>query len=428
MSYKPLECSRAALDYQRDWTQRLRARIDGDAGYAFVNADTPHEIFHALDMPVVVNQWWSSVISAKKLSAPLLDRAAAMGYHDRLARYSALPLISRMTGDPEMQPWGGLPDPAIFCARQSADDHQRIFQHWSRLTGAPLALLHAPAPAQNGPDWWLRARSDWEAFHGSARLDLMQAQLSDLVTQVEGLTGRRFDPEAFAAYMDRIEAQERIFEEANALIAGAPRVPVRISEQIPNVMLPQWHRGSDWALAHAERFRDAVADRVQSGASVVADERVRMMWIGAGLWFDTGFYAGFEESHGAVFAWSMYLPFAGDGYIRESHGDPLRALAARMVSMNEQLHQPPWAADWLVTQARDYRIDLAVVLVPEDDRPSGMGRRFIAHALRAAGVEVVEIRADMVDARKWDGAAARAAVEASIARVTGQSDARLTDG
>jgi hypothetical protein len=375
-----------------------------------------------MDVPVVVNQWWSSVIAAKQLSGYYLDRAAEMGFHDRLAKYSALPLIAALDGDAERQPWGGLPDPAILCARQSADDHQRIFQLWARKTGAELTLLHAPAPAHNAARWWERARDDWEAFHGAARLDLMEAQIRKLIARLEALTGRRFDPEGFADYMERIEAQERIFEDVSGTIAAAPRVPVRIAEQIPNVMIPQWHRGSDWALAHAARFRDEVAGRIAQGRAVCEDERVRMMWIGAGLWFDTSFYGAFEEEFGAVFAWSMYLPFAADGYIRHAKGNYLRALAARVVSMNEQLHQPPWAGEWHVQQARDWRIDLAVVLVPENDRPSGLGTRFIAADLRAAGVEVVEITADMVDARKWDARAARAAVAAGIRAVSGRGE------
>ncbi|WP_238367436.1 2-hydroxyacyl-CoA dehydratase family protein [Mesobacterium pallidum] len=417
MTYQPLPISAEAMAHQRDWAKSLRAQIAGGAKFAFVNADTPHEIFHAMDMPVVVNQWWSSVIAAKQLSTWTLDRGAEMGFHDSLAKYSAMGVISALDGDPGKQPWGGLPDPAILCARQSSDDQQRLFQLYADKAGAPLALLHAPAPAENLPRWWERARDDWEALYGTARLDLMQAQIEELIAQVEGITGRAFDRDGFGAYMERIEQQELIFEEASQMIAAAERMPVRIGEQIPNVMIPQWHRGSDWAVAHAERFRDAVADRIAQGGAVVENERVRMMWIGAGLWFDTKFYTAFEEEFGAVFAWSMYLPFAADGYIRRSKGDYLRALAARVVTMNEQLHQAPWANEWLVKQARDYRIDLAVVLVPEADRPSGYCTNFITEDLRAAGVEVVEIHADMVDARKWDGPAAKSAVTDGIRKV-----------
>ncbi|MFD1912176.1 2-hydroxyacyl-CoA dehydratase [Halodurantibacterium flavum] len=403
--YIPLQSTRIAADYQREWAKALRAEITSGARYAFVNADTPHELFHHMGLPIVTNQWWSAIIAAKQLSEFYFDHMEQAGFHERLARYSSLPLIAELEGNTERQPWGGLPAPSILCARQSADDHQKIFALWSEKTGAPLTLLSSPGVPDAQPDWWRLARADWETLYHSDRLDLMVEEFKGLIKELEALTGRSFDPEDFADYMDRINEQERIFEEVAALIATAPQCPIRISEQIPNVMIPQWHRGSDWAMEHARRFRDEVADRVRSGSSVIRDERIRMMWIGAGLWFDTSFYSAFEESHGAVFAWSMYLPFAADGYIRQSHGDPLRALAARVSAMNEQLHQPPWINSWMVEQARRNRIDVALMLIPEHDRFSGHGSLFAKKALEEAGVRVIEIWSDMVDPRQWDRAA-----------------------
>ncbi|MCB1390852.1 MAG: 2-hydroxyacyl-CoA dehydratase [Rhodobacteraceae bacterium] len=411
-----LPCTAEAAAYQRDWAQGLRARLAAGEAYAFANADTPLEVFHALGMPVVVNQWWSSVIAAKKLSGLHLDASEAAGFHSRLAKYSALPLFAAMDGRTEVQPWGGLPAPGLLCARASADDHPLIFAEWSRLTGAPLRVLSAPGHPAPAPDWWTPLRRDWEAEAGAARLDLMAAEIADLTALAEAVCGRTTPPGALARVMANIDAQERVFEEAAALIAAAPRLPVRISEMIPNVMIPQWHRGSDWALAHARRFRDSLATRIAAGEGVVADERARMMWIGAGLWFDTGFYQAFEDQ-GAVFAWSMYLPFAADGYLRADHGDPVRALAARVTDINEHLHQPPWAGAWHVKEAIRNRIDLAVIIVPSADRPSGYGTRFIARALEAAGVSTVMLDADMVDARAWDGAEARRRVQAGLDRV-----------
>jgi benzoyl-CoA reductase subunit B len=371
--YVPLESTKIAADYQREWAKGLRAQITSGEKYAFVNADTPHELFHHIGVPIVTNQWWSAIIAAKQLSEFYFDYMEAAGFHDRLARYSSLPLIAELEGDTSRQPWGGLPTPSILCARQSADDHQKVFSLWAEKTGAPLALISSPAVPNPQPDWWRLARDDWEELYHTDRLDLMAAEFEALIEQLEKLTGKSFDRDGFALYMDKINEQERIYEEAAALIADAPQCPIRISEQIPNVMIPQWHRGSDWAIEHAQRFRNEVAARVEAGSSVVVNERIRMMWIGAGLWFDTSFYSAFEESHGAVFAWSMYLPFAADGYIRESKGDPLRALAARVSAMNEQLHQPPWINSWMVEQAKRFRIDVALMLIPEHDRFSGHG-------------------------------------------------------
>ena len=131
------------------------------------------------------------------------------------------------------------------------------------------------------------------------------------------------------------------------------------------------------------------------------------MWVGAGLWHDMDFYTAFEAEYGAVFVWSMYLAFGPDGYIRYGLDDPLKALASRTVSMNEQLHNPPWANEWIVDQAKRHRIDAALVLTPLGTRPSATGNRFIELALERAGIPVLPVFADMVDARSWDAAGMR---------------------
>jgi benzoyl-CoA reductase subunit B len=85
------------------------------------------------------------------------------------------------------------------------------------------------------------------------------------------------------------------------MICRAPKTPVRMHEQVSNVMAAQWLRGSDWAIAHARAFRDEVKERVDAGVAASQSERLRLMWVGAGLWHDTDFYTAFEERYGAVF-------------------------------------------------------------------------------------------------------------------------------
>lgn len=408
-----MSCAKLATEFQRNWLKTLRSQISEGGSYAFVNADTPHELFHFMGVPMVTNQWWSAVLSAKQLAPSYFDRMEDLGFHSHLPRYSSLALIAQIEADFERQPWGGLPPPALLCARASSNEHLRIFQRWSELTGAELHILSAPAVKEPAPDWWNKVRDDWEDFYGSDRLGLIVSEMQEIISALERLTGTQFDAAEFAQYMDRIDQQERILDEVGQMIASAPKAPMRIAEQMPNVMIPQWHRGSDWALKHVQEFRAEVADKIEAGHCVCENEKTRMMWIGAGLWFDTSFYTAFEESHGAVFTWSMYLPFAADGYIRTDHGDPLRSLAARVSAMNEQLHQPPWVNEWLVEQAKRNRIDVALLLVPEHDRFSGYGSFFAREALEAAGVKVIEIRSDMVDPRRWD----RGAVEAQVTAV-----------
>jgi benzoyl-CoA reductase subunit B len=236
------------------------------------------------------------------------------------------------------------------------------------------------------------------------RIALLVEEMHDLIVLLERKTGRRFERERLDHLMHRINEQEGYIAEAARLVGSARPCPVSIADQMPNTMIPQWHRGSDWAVAHAKKFRDEVAERVARGVGVATNEKLRLMWIGAGVWHDPGFYQALEERLGAVFVWSMYMPFAGPQYIRELHERAMDALASRICSMNEVLHLPPWMNGWMVSEAQRCGIDAAVILLPPDNRLSQSGTQLTAQSLEEAGVPVLRLGADMVDAKTWDHA------------------------
>lgn len=129
------------------------------------------------------------------------------------------------------------------------------------------------------------------------------------------------------------------------------------------------------------------------------------MWIGRGLWFDLGFYRHFEQEYGAVFVWSMYLAIAADGYARHG-GDPLRAVASRFIGFHEHLYVAPMSAEWYVSEARRHGVDGVVHLVSDDPR----GNWATTRALEAAGIPVIEVKADNADNSNYDVEAFRGSV------------------
>ena len=399
---KLLASTEAATAYQKAFGGELRRRVV-EAGEPFVvaQADTPHEIFHAMDIPLVSNQWWSAYISAKRLSGKYFATMDELGYPPNRCRYCSLGLGCTLTDDPASAPWGGLPRPTVLVARLTCDCVQHVFAQWAQALGTEFFALEAPAWQHKQADWFAHSRSDWERIYEPHRIELLVAEMRQLIELLERRTGRRFDPARLEHLMAAINEQEGYIAEATDMIAAARPCPISIVDQMPNTMIPQWHRGSDWAVAHARRFRDEVAERVRSGAGVAENERLRLMWIGAGLWHDTSFYQALERKCGAVFVWSMYMPFAGPQYIRELKGDPMAALASRVCSMNEVLHLPPWMNGWMVSEAERFGIDAAVMLVPPGNRLSQSGTRITQEALRQAGVPVLELDADMVDAKNW---------------------------
>ncbi|QZH74266.1 MAG: 2-hydroxyacyl-CoA dehydratase [Erythrobacter sp.] len=402
-SRKTLACTSAATSYQKAFGQELRRRVVEDREpYAIVQADTPHEIFHAMDIPIITNQWWSAYISAKQLSTRYFDAMVEKGYPANSCKYCSLGLACTLADDPSTAPWGGLPKPTVLVARLTCDCIQQVFGQWSKALGSEFFPMEAPAWTDKDPDWFTHARSDWERVYQPDRIRHMVREMADLIALLEARTGRRFDEAKFQHLMEQINVQEGYIWEAAQAIGTARPCPVSIAEQMPNTMIPQWHRGSDWAVAHARSFRDEVLELIASGQGASSNERLRLMWIGAGVWHDPGFYQSLEESLGAVFVWSMYMPFAGPAYIRDLKGRPMEALASRIASMNEVLHLPPWMSSWMTNEARRCGIDAAVVLMPPDNRLSQSGTRLTAEALREAGVPVLMIDADMVDAKNWN--------------------------
>jgi benzoyl-CoA reductase subunit B len=405
-SHKHLACTAEATAFQKAFGAELKRRVveNGEA-FALVQADTPHEIFHVLDMPIVTNQWWSAYISAKQLSAHYFDAMVAKGYPANACKYCSLGLACTLANEPAKAPWGGLPRPAVLVARLTCDCIQQVFSQWAQALGTEFFPMEAPAWRHKDPRWFDHSNQEWESVYEPGRIALMVEEMQALITLLEAKTGRRFELQRLQQLMEKINEQEGYIHEAAQMIGTARPCPVSIAEQMPNTMIPQWHRGSDWAVAHARRFRDEVAARVAQGLGVTDNERLRLMWIGAGLWHDPGFYEALEARLGAVFVWSMYMPFAGPQYIRDLQGRPLEALASRICSMNEVLHLPPWMNGWMVSEAQRCGIDAAVMLVPPDNRLSQSGTLLTAQALREAGVPVLRLDADMVDARHWDHAA-----------------------
>jgi hypothetical protein len=402
-----LQSTLLANEHQKQDFIGFRKRVlEGGEPYVISDAVAPAEILHAMDIPVVPVVWYSAIIAAKQLSPHYFSLMDQMGYHERLPRYTSLPLMTTLDGESGQAPYGGLPKPMLFLNRFRDDYGQRIMEKWSQAYGGvPCFPLESSSSTTLGENWWTRSRHDWESLYETHRLDFQVEQLQSLIRTVETLSGRTFDNAEFVRQMDRINEAGEIVEEVRDLIARTTPCPVPLTEQLANVMAPTWDRGSQWSVDHLRAYRDEVRARVDAGIGACQNEKIRLLWVGNGLWFNTKFYRAFEEKYGAVFVWSMYSNFLSDGYRRYFSNEPgqaLRALASRHVSMNEQLHVPPWMADWIIEQARAYGAHGAVMLVPKHDRMASFGSRMTKLALEAAGIPVVELCANMVDARLWN--------------------------
>lgn len=419
-SRKSLRSLAALSEYQKEWFQSIRARAAAGEPIAVVNANAPQEILRALDIPFVVNQWWASIVAAKQQSSRYLGLLRDQHYPTTVDAYSSQGIAAALDSDAANAPWGGLPTPTFLQALNSSDATPKLFEAWAAETDADLFVFERTVEPRWRivSDWWQQVPDRWDEVLEPERLDLLVAEMRELISQLERRTGRTFSAERFAEVMDLVNEQEDYYRLTRDLIARTIPAPVSVVDTMPATMTPQWQRGTVWARDAARAFYEEVRERAAAGEAACANEAVRLMWVGRGMWSDMGFYQQWEASHGAVFVWSMYLALAADGYIRRFDGgrDPLRALAARVVTMGDELRMPTWAAAWHVNEARTHSVDGAVALSDADP--------FVLRALELAGIPVLALPLDNFSKEDADRDAIERSVTAFIEGPAGAMAAR----
>ena len=292
----------------------------------------------------------------------------------------------------------------------SGESTDRLFGVAARTLDIPYIGLATPASTRFYPRWWEMSRWEWEDLYESHRIDFMVQQF-----RTSSLRWKR-SPESgststvFARFSSCQTGSRRTSRKYAPSSALRRELPVRLSEVMNDVLIPQWHRGTEWAVGHARQFRDEVTGLDARGLAVCPNERNRLMYVGVGLWQDRGFFTAFEDRYGAVFVRSIYLSIAADSYLKYGLKDPIRALAARYLNLGSQMHMAPWGSEWAVHEAQIHRSDGVVILTPDNQRGAVVGTKLMVRALEEAGIPAPELRANAVDGRRQDSADLRAAV------------------
>ena len=107
-----LETPKKVRAYQREWLARTRERVSQGEPFIICNGDDFEDMANAMDIPVIVINYWHSLITMKGLAEYYYDVLAKQGYPND---YSfALGLACSMDNDPSTAPWGGCQNPWLY--------------------------------------------------------------------------------------------------------------------------------------------------------------------------------------------------------------------------------------------------------------------------------------------------------------------------
>lgn len=406
-SVKRLESSREATALNRERNERMWQDIR--AGEQFVFGYGPMELFNAMGLYLILPVQYGSVIAAKQLYGHYQAAIERRGYFPSLSSYESLPLGYCFEPD-DAAPYGGLPRPAAIFGGYMQEPG--IYELYAREFDVPALLVDDPYRQQAIPARW------WEGpeWRDPRLVDFSVTELRTAVRLLEQLTGVPYRESRLRETMRRANEMSEYYERIVQLAWGRPGPALfTATDAYSEVAIFETHFGHEWALDHVKRMHAEVAERAAEGVAAVPHERTRLLWAGTPLWFNLGFLNAWEESHGTVFLETMYLPRA-KRMIQDPSQDALRAAFLRR-HMKYTGSSPKAAAELVIAQCREFRIDGVVLPARAATRDTVASSRYMALALQRAGIDVLLLDYAPFDSEVWDEDAMRAQVTAFVEKI-----------
>jgi hypothetical protein len=352
-----LESANIIRNYQRDWIENTRERVGQGEPFAICNGDEFEDVFNAMDIPVIVINYWNSIIQVKGLAPYYSGLLRSRGYEPN---QFALGLASTLDSDADKAPWGGLPKPAVILGGSKNDVEMKVLDIWARELGCvffPLefgldAVPELPAYPPP-PRWWERMGDHWDEMIDPHRLDLRVEEEKALISYLEITTGKRLSLAKLTEAQRLINEQMEYWGKTRDLIAETVPCPVSLRDQLA-VYQAMWHRGTAKARDFIKDYYEEVKLRVDQGVSACQNERLRLMWM-AGTPPNWANYC--EEKYGAACVASMFSSIPIDCYHRRTiGGDVMRTVAGRHMVL---FFETP---DWRLKEAKIHQCDAMVEL------------------------------------------------------------------
>jgi protein-disulfide isomerase-like protein with CxxC motif len=331
----------AVRRFQRDWLQRTRERVAGGTSFVICNGDEAEELCQHLGIPVLVINYWNSLIAIQQKTAHYREVLHQRGYPGN--HFFALGYASTL--DPAQAPWGGLPKPSLIVGSGRWESEMRVTELWALEYGCefyPLDFNMSAVLVDIPTRWWERTRDHWRELVEHRRLAERAAQERGLLRRLEQISGRRFDADAFNRSMDLLNAQMDEWQAAQTIIAATRPCPVSLRDQM-SIYQAMWHRGSEDGLDLIRAYRKEVEARAVAGIGAAPAERFRLFYNAqAAPWAEE-----IEARFGAVVVACSYtgIPALYARTVYDS--DALTALAARhlfLFNLNPEwvLHNVVW--------------------------------------------------------------------------------------
>ncbi len=381
----------------REWFSDLdeTANQGGLSAYVFVMGSLA-EILRVFDLPMVFPEINSLQTAVRRVAHDYLDEAEDFGYSPDICGYvKADVAVQRRKG---AHPMGTIPRPSLAVLTNACNTYIKWAEIWERMYSTPVFTLDIPGTRMAGGQTW----SGNTDFENDRRY--VEAQLKELITVCENITGRAFDIDHFREVLGHANVMNWGWNKVLELNKSHPSVFNALTDGTVYLGVANGFRGTK---AGAEFFKDLVEEmeyKVENRIGTITDEQYRLIFVGVPCY---PIFRRFNEMFtewGGTFLNSTYLWFASGGTNRGFEFDlnrPLASLAeGLLISVLDAMDSMFYQDQVLVDMIDNYDIDGVVYHPIKSCRTVSTGLADNRRAVMASrDVATLFIESDMMDRR-----------------------------
>lgn len=389
--------SREGARLFREWFNELTVAGErGDhAAYVFVMGSMC-ELLRTFDFNVVFPEVNSLQTAVRRVADEYLNEAEDYGYSPDICGYVKADVAVQLRNGEH--PMGRIPRPTLAVFTNGCNTYIKWAEIWERMYGIPVFTLDVPGTRAAGTQTW---QGD-TGFENDRRY--VEAQIRELITQCEQLTGTKFD----------IDKLREVLGHANGMNVGWKRV-LELNQSHPSLFnaltdgtvylgVANGFKGTADGSRYFTELVEEMEYKAAHGIGTLTNEQYRLIFIGVPCY---PIFRRFNEMFtewGGTFVNSTYLWFASGGTNRGFEYDlnrPIESLAEGvLISVRDAMDSMFYQDQVLVDMIEDYDIDGLVYHPIKSCRTVSTGLADNRRSVMASrDIATLFIESDMMDRR-----------------------------
>ena len=381
----------------RDWFTELTgaAAAGRGAAYVFVMGSLA-ELLRTFDLPIVFPEINSLQTAVRRVAHEYLAEAEEYGYSPDICGYVKADVATQLRGG--QLPMGKIPKPAVAVLTNACNTYIKWAEIWERMHGTPAFVLDVPGSRAAG----LKPGPGDPDFEGDKAYVL--AQLRELITLLERVTGRSFDVDRLRETLGHANRMSRSWERLLQLNRSRPSVFNALSDGTIYLGVANALRGTPEGAAYFEDLVTEMEYKAAHGIGTLTEEKWRLVFVGVPCY---PIFRRFNElfgEWGGTFVNSTYLWFASGGTNLGFQYDlarPLDSLAeGLLISVRDAMDSMFFQTRILADMIDGYAVDGVVFHPIKSCRTVSTGLADNRRALmEMKDIATLFIESDMMDRR-----------------------------